>query len=136
MLLLPLLAFFVACEYGIDITPAGSILPNTLTVRAAGNNQGSGGAQAGVVTAAEWNDLDNWTFGIDRSTTLFTTPIRLTGSFTQASCRHTDQPWSKSRHKCSFGIEKAEYSVWKARTDNRVERKCGYRCFKKPKEFR
>ncbi len=35
LLLLPLLAFFVACEYGIDITPAGSILPNTLTVRAA-----------------------------------------------------------------------------------------------------
>lgn len=36
-----------------DISPAGS---------SSSNGQGNSGNQAGVITAGEWNDLDNWSF--------------------------------------------------------------------------
>lgn len=40
-------------EVGGDISPSGSLSPG---------GQGNSGNQAGVITAAEWNDLDNWSF--------------------------------------------------------------------------
>ena len=48
-----------------DMSDGGESVPGDPS----GNGAGQGGGQAGVVTAGEWNDLDNWPFWGDLMTT-------------------------------------------------------------------
>ncbi len=120
LLLLPLLAFFVACEYGIDITPAGKHSAEYADgTGSPGNNQGSGGAQAGVVTAAEWNDLDNWTFWTDLiNDTIYNTYPPYWKFYPKHRVAIRINHGANPVINAALELKKGEYSVWKARTDN------------------
>jgi Mg-chelatase subunit ChlD len=64
-LLLLFFITFTSCDKSVTSTDAAdSYAAGGLTSSASGGRSGSGGSgsQAGVITAGEWNDLDNWKF--------------------------------------------------------------------------
>lgn len=118
LLLLPLLMGLLACDYMLD--GEGTSSPDSYMgsgVSQSGNGQQQ--AQAGLVTAAEWNDLDNWSFW---------------NNLIQDSMYQAYPPYWKFYPAHRIGIllqagelpvinaaldlKKGDNSVWKARTDN------------------
>ncbi len=119
LLLLPVLAAFVACDFevGRELPPGYTEATDGLGV--SGNNTGQTEGQAGVVTAAEWNDLDNWTFwnNLMNDTIYGTYPPFwkfYPGHRIAVQINIGENPVMNA----ALELKRAEYSVWKARTDN------------------
>ncbi|MDD3432076.1 MAG: hypothetical protein PHF38_08645, partial [Bacteroidales bacterium] len=120
LLLLPLLMAFPACELdvGSELAP-GYTSEYADGPGGSGENQSPGEAKAGVVTAAEWNDLDNWTFwsNLVNDTIYNTYPPYwrfYPGHRVAVQINYGENPVVNA----ALELKRAEHSVWKARTDN------------------
>ncbi len=91
-----------------------------------GNGQGRPGGQAGVLTAGEWNDLDNWDFWSGLMTGDeygglsdlwgFNTSRRVAVRVADAS--------GKRLPAVAVSLEQGQKTVWTTRTDNQGEASC------------
>lgn len=85
-----------------------------------GSGNGNGQEQAGLVTAAEWNDLDNWTFWTDilNTDTFANKPeywnFHITNRITVLVKNSTNEPIVNQNIK----LLKNETLVWESKTDN------------------
>ena len=120
LLFLPLLMAFAACEFEVGHElPPGYSSESFGDSSSPGDNQGQGEFQAGLVTAAEWNDLDNWTFwsNLVNDTIYDSYPPYwkfYPGHRVAVQLNNGENPVVNA----ALELKRAEYSLWKARTDN------------------